>query len=57
MKGLGKRYSRDLHVLHTPDDEANLPSHAEIHGIRPEDEALHQRLADIASIEPIHSER
>jgi len=56
MKALGTRFSRDLHVLHTPDDEANLPSHAEVRGIGPEDEALHQMLADIALIEPIFSE-
>ena len=57
MKDLGKRFSRELHVLRTPDDENNLPSHAEVRGICPEDEALHQMLADKASIVPIHSER
>lgn len=55
MKDLGRRFSRDLHVLHTPDNEANLPSHAEIRGICPEDERFHQMLADIALIEPIYS--
>ena len=55
MKDLGRRFSRDLHVLHTPDNEAKLPSHAEVRGICPEDEALHQKLADIALIEPIYS--
>lgn len=56
IKDLGKRYDRDLHVLHTPDNESGLPSHSEVRGIRPEEEALQQRLADIASIEPIYSE-
>ena len=55
MKDLGRRYSRNLHVLHTADNEANLPSHAEVRGIRPEDETLQQKLADIALIEPIYS--
>lgn len=56
MKDLGRRFSRDLHVLYTPDYPANLPSHAEVRGICPEDEALHQMLSDIALIEPIYSE-
>lgn len=53
IKSLGRQHGRELHVLHTPDEEANLPSHSEIRGIAPEDHALQQRIADSAQIEPI----
>ena len=48
IKSLGRIYSRDLHVVHTPDDEQRLPSHSEIRGVLPEDEILQQKLADAA---------
>ena len=56
IRELGKRFSRDLHVLHTPDHENNLPSHAEIRGIAPEDEILQQHLSDRALVEPIYTD-
>jgi hypothetical protein len=55
IKKIGTKFSRDLHVLHTPDDAAGLPSHSEIRGIQPEDEAMQQKLADTAFIEPIYA--
>jgi hypothetical protein len=53
IKELGRRFSRDLHVVHAPDEKNHLPSHSEIRGIAPEDEALQQKLADNAQVEPI----
>ena len=53
VKALGRRHGRHLHVLHTPDEQARLPSHSEIRGIAPEDLGLQQRIADVALIEPI----
>ena len=47
---LGHEYGRDLHVLHTPIDD--LPSHAEIRGVRPDDYILQQKLADAAELIP-----
>ena len=49
---LGSRYRRDLHVVHTPDPVAGLPSHSEIRGIPPEDRILQQKLADASAIVP-----
>jgi hypothetical protein len=55
VKALGARCSRELHVVHEPDDANGLPSHAEIRGIAPEDYVLQQLIADSAQIEPIFS--
>lgn len=49
---LGSQSRRNLHVVHTPDMVAGLPSHSEIRGIQPEDRILQQKLADASAIVP-----
>lgn len=50
---LGQKYSRNLHVIFSPDQELKLPSHAEITGIQQEDRILQQKIADKAISHPI----